>query len=113
MTARHLTTSTQNAYPGRTALRTAAQSFLSTVTVLGVVVPTVAAIVDDELGDWIPEAWIVWFLSASGVVAALTATMARIMAIPAVDAWLRSIGLSSSPAPRAADRSTPPRTPGS
>ena len=91
------TTSTQQAHPVRASWRTAAQTVISVVLVLGVVAPLVAAILHDELGEYLPEAWLAWVVAAAAILAAVSAALARIMAIPAVDAWLRHLGLSSTP----------------
>lgn len=92
-----MTTSTQRAYPGRASWRTAVQNVLSVILVLGIVAPIVAAILRDELGEHLPDAWLAWVLAAGATLAAVSAALARIMAIPAVDAWLRHLGLSSTP----------------
>ncbi|WP_175008107.1 hypothetical protein [Cellulosimicrobium sp. TH-20] len=99
------TTSTQQTYPGRASWRTAVQNVLSVVLVLGIVAPLVAAILRDELGEYLPDAWLAWVVAASAVLAAVAAALARIMAIPAVDAWLRHLGLSSTPTAPAIDTS--------
>ncbi|MDQ8040530.1 hypothetical protein RDI86_01530 [Cellulosimicrobium sp. XJ-DQ-B-000] len=91
------TTSTQQAHPVRASWRTATQTVISVILVLGVVAPIVAAILHDELGEYLPEAWLAWVVAAGAVLAAVSAALARIMAIPAVDAWLRHLGLSSTP----------------
>ena len=92
-----MATSTQQAHPVRASRRTAAQTVISVVLVLGVVAPLVAAILHDELGEYLPDAWLAWVVAAGAVLAAVAAALARIMAIPAVDAWLRHLGLSSTP----------------
>ncbi|MBN0040259.1 hypothetical protein JN535_08790 [Cellulosimicrobium cellulans] len=92
------TTPTQQEYPGRASWRTAVQNVVSVVLVLGIVAPLVAAILHEELGGYLPEAWLAWVVAAAAVLAAVSAALARIMAIPAVDAWLRHLGLSSTPA---------------
>jgi hypothetical protein len=92
-----MTTSTQQAHPVRASWRTAAQTVISVVLVLGLVAPLVAAILHDELGGYLPDAWLAWVVAAAAVLAAVAAALARIMAIPAVDAWLRHLGLSSTP----------------
>ncbi len=91
------TTSTQQTYPARASWRTAVQNVLSVILVLGIVAPIVAAILRDELGAYLPEAWLAWVVAAGAVLAAVAAALARIMAIPVVDAWLRHLGLSSTP----------------
>lgn len=93
-----MTTSTQQTYPARASWRTAVQNVLSVILVLGIVAPIVAAILRDELGEYLPDAWLAWVVAAGAVLAAVAAALARIMAIPAVDAWLRHLGLSSTPA---------------
>ncbi|MGM7422779.1 hypothetical protein [Cellulosimicrobium sp. CpK407] len=92
-----MTTSTQQAHPVRASWRTAAQTVISVVLVLGLVAPLVAAILHDELGAYLPDRWLAWVVAAGAVLAAVSAALARIMAIPAVDAWLRHLGLSSTP----------------
>ncbi|MFJ2518639.1 hypothetical protein ACIOWF_06675 [Cellulosimicrobium cellulans] len=92
-----MTTSTQQAHPVRASWRTAAQAVVSVVLVLGLVAPLVAAILSDELDGYLPDRWLAWVVGAAAVLAAVSAALARIMAIPAVDAWLRHLGLSSTP----------------
>lgn len=92
-----MTTSTQQAHPVRASWRTAAQTVLSVVLVLGVVAPIVAGILSEELGEHLPASWLGWVAGVAAVLAAVSAALARIMAIPAVDAWLRHLGLSSAP----------------
>lgn len=94
--AEHVVT-TQQAHPGRASWRTAVQSAIGTLLTLGVVLPIIVAVFNDQLKDYLPDAWEAWLVSAAVFVAALSATVARIMAIPAVDRWLKKIGLSSSP----------------
>lgn len=91
------TAPTQQTRLARAPRRTAVQTALSVIIVLGVVAPLVAGILSEELGDHLPEAWLAWIAGAAALVAAVSAALARIMAIPAVDAWLRHLGLSSTP----------------
>jgi MFS family permease len=93
-----MTTSTQQAHPVRASRRTAVQNALSVILVVGLVAPIVAGILSEELGEHLPESWLAWVVGAAAVLAAVSAALARIMAIPAVDAWLRHLGLSSMPA---------------
>jgi hypothetical protein len=94
-----VTTSTQQAHPVRASWRTAAQTVLSVILVLGVIAPLVAGILTEELGEHLPASWLAWVVAAATLLAAVSAALARIMAIPAVDAWLRHLGLSSTPRP--------------
>lgn len=66
---------------------------------MGVVVPAVVGILDDELQDVLPEGWLRWTVTAATLVAAGAGAVARIMAIPSVDAWLTRLGVSSAPGP--------------
>ncbi|MFF2621311.1 hypothetical protein [Oerskovia jenensis] len=92
-----MTTSTQQAHPVRASWRTATQTVLSVIVVLGVVAPIVAGILSDELGAHLPASWLAWVVGAAAVLAAVSAALSRVMAVPAVDAWLRHLGLSSTP----------------
>lgn len=93
----HVATTTQQKYPGRATVRTAVQTILGFVVSLSVVVPLVLAAADETLGDLIPESAraAVWGIGAGTV--AVSLFVARVMAIPAVDSWLRKLKLSSSP----------------
>lgn len=95
--SKHLATTTQQQHPGKATARTVVQSFLSTLAVLGVVLPVAIEIIGDDLGRYLPDGWIVWLVGAAAFVAALAGAVARIMAIPGVDAWLKRIGLASAP----------------
>jgi len=88
---------TQQAAPARATWRTIVQGFVSTILILGVVLPIVAQILDEELGDFIPGSWVAWLVGAAAFVAALAGALARIMAIPAVDVWLEKLRLGSAP----------------
>lgn len=105
--SKHLATTTQQKYPGRASWRTAVQSAIGTLLTLGVVLPIVVVILNEQLGTYLPDAWEAWLVGAAGVVAALSAAVARVMAVPAVDAWLKRIGLSSSPTPDPEIRTLP------
>ena len=89
-------TTTQQAEPGRASWRTVLQAVLGTIVTLGLVVPTAVAIIGEELGDILPAQWYAWLLGAAAVVGAISGAVARIMAIPVVDAWLSQIHLASS-----------------
>jgi len=96
--ADHLTaTSTQVAFPTRASLRTALQAFLGTIATLGLVVPLAAVALNESLAAYLPDGWGAWLIAAGAFVAAVSAAAARIMAIPAVDAWLDRLGLASTP----------------
>lgn len=89
--------SSQSAFPGRATWRTVVSYALSTVMTLGIVVPVVLTVIQEELGALIGERGMAVLFAISGVVVAIAAALTRIMAIPAVDAALRRFGLSSTP----------------
>lgn len=91
---------TQQQYPARAAVRTFLQTWLPQLLIALVVIPSVVQIIVDEankhgvvLPDWLG-------LALAGILtgcALVSAVLARIMAIPAVDAWLKNFRISSSP----------------
>ena len=93
---------TQVRRPWRTTVRTAVQTALAVVPVLGVVVPEVVSIVLEEAGESMPAGVRVVLLAASGAIVAVAAAAARIMAIPQVEWFLRRHklvrGLAANPA---------------
>lgn len=89
--------SSQSAFPGRATVRTVVQTVISVVLTAGVVLPGAVAILGEELADVLPPAWLAWLVGGAATVAAIAAALARIMAIPTVDAALRRFGLSSTP----------------
>lgn len=90
-------TTTQQKYPGKASVRTAVQGFLGTLLTAGVVAPLAASIIGESLGAYLPDGAVAWVVGAAALVAAISATVARLMAIPAVDAWLKRLGLASGP----------------
>lgn len=92
--------SSQSAFPTRATVRTFVQSWLPQVLTALVVIPAVVQIILDEVakrGVVLPD-WLGLVLAGILTLCAIvSAVLARIMAIPAVDAWLRRIGLSSTP----------------
>lgn len=88
---------TQQLHPARASWRTAVQSAIGTLITLGVIVPLIVTVLNDQLAAYLPPSWQAWLVGAATFVAALSAAVARIMAIPAVDRWLKRLGLSSSP----------------
>lgn len=91
--------STQQAYPARAAVRTILANVVAVVITLGVVVPAVVAVFGDGMGAYVPPEVQAWLVGAGAFIAALAGTLTRIMAIPGVDAWLKRLGISSSPEP--------------
>lgn len=89
--------STQTQHPARATWRTTVASIVAAVLALGIILPAVVEIVDEELAAHLPESWVAWLYAAAALVTAVTAALTRIMAIPGVDEALRRIGLSSAP----------------
>lgn len=78
---------TQVKHPRQTTIRTAFQALVG----LAVVVPVVVA----ETG--LDASQVAWLAPVLGV----CAIVARVMAIPQVDAWLEKVGLGANPKPQA------------
>lgn len=92
---------TQQQHPLRAAARTFVQSWLPQILAALILVPLVVEAITQTATEYgIPlPGWL--GLALAGVVtacAAGSALLARLMAIPAVDAWLRHVGMSSAPA---------------
>lgn len=80
-------------YKGKRVLRTLVQvaipAFLSFAFVLPLIIEALGLPVDSELR--------LWLLAVAAGVTAVAAGITRVMAIPAVNAWLIKIGLGSVP----------------
>lgn len=80
-------------YKGKRVLRTLVQvaipSFLSFALVLPLIIEALGLPVDSELR--------LWLIAVAGGVTAVAGGIARVMAIPAVNAWLIKVGLGSVP----------------
>jgi hypothetical protein len=84
-------------FPLQRAIRTAVQVVVAAAAILAttvVIAPQILAAIQDVL----PGPVVAWIAGAIAVLAALSAAIARVMAIPAVDEWLRNIGAGSAPA---------------
>lgn len=88
--ADHLATSTQAANPNRAALRTALQTAIPAFLGLLVIVPQIIQEVVDGFGQHMPDGLRLWLAGAAVAITALSATIARVMAIPGVIAWTRA-----------------------
>lgn len=86
--------STQQDYPWRATLRTFIAVAASSSFALAVAIPVLV----DGMGVYMSERTRAWLLGVSVFILSLSATLTRIMAIPAVDKALRSVGMSSAPA---------------
>ncbi|WP_270366130.1 hypothetical protein [Microbacterium algeriense] len=84
-------------FPLQRAIRTAVQVVVGGAAVLATIV-VVAPQIIDAVADVVPGPVIAWATAAIATLAAISAAIARVMAIPAVDEWLRRIGAGSAPA---------------
>ena len=86
-------TATEIWYKGKRVLRTIVQTgipaFLSFALVLPMIIEALGLPVESELR--------LWLLGVAAVVTAVAGAISRVMAIPAVNAWLIKIGLGSVP----------------
>ena len=86
---------TQTREPCRTTARTIVQTALGILLAVGVVVPAAVAIVGEEWAAWLPADAAAVLGTVAAVAVAVSGTVARIMAIPAVNSWLDRVGLSA------------------
>lgn len=87
-------------YKTKRVVRTIVQALLAQVTtVLGVIVTleVVAPQLLDELAKVLPAEWVAWLAAAIATASLVAGAVARIMAIPQVNAWLVKLGLGSVP----------------
>lgn len=80
-------------YQGQRVLRTVVQVGIPAFITFAAVLPTIIA----ALGLPVDSAVYLWLIAAAAVVTAIAGALSRIMAIPAVNQWLTSIGLGSVP----------------
>jgi hypothetical protein len=83
-------------YQGKRVLRTVVQVVLGAATVLAVVV-VVAPQVLDAIADVVPGPVLAWLTGAVATLAAVSAALTKVMAIPKVNELLTLIGLGSVP----------------
>lgn len=101
-----MNTPTQVQHPTRAALRTFIQTLVPALAFFVVVIPPVVDIVLDEAGKagvTLPG-WLYLALTGASVACALVAAIvARVMAVPGVEAGLERIGLGAKPQPTLAE----------
>lgn len=86
---------TQVDFPWKATLRTAVQVVVS----LAVVVPAILAALDSSgLSQYLGSLW-PRLVGAGAFLVALSAALARVMAIPQVNEWLKAVGLGAEPKP--------------
>lgn len=81
--------STQEANPGSAVGRTAVQVGLPSFALLGLVIPEIVDATLERFGASMPEEIRGWLLAAAAVTTGVSAIVARVMAIPGVNDWLR------------------------
>ncbi|MGN7861440.1 hypothetical protein ACTJI8_12740 [Microbacterium sp. 22303] len=84
-------------FPNQRWIRTALQVVLAAITLLGIIV-AVAPQILDAIADVLPDDTVVWIAGAIATLAAISAAISRVMAIPAVDEFLKKFGAGSAPA---------------
>lgn len=84
-------------FPLQRVIRTAVQVIVAAAAILATTV-VVAPQILTAIQDVLPGSVVAWLAGAIAVLAGLSAAVARVMAIPAVDEWLRHIGAGSTPA---------------
>lgn len=84
-------------FPVQRVIRTAVQVIIASATVLATAV-LVAPQVLEAVQDVLPGPVVIWITGAIASLTAVSAALSRVMAIPAVDAWLKSFGAGSAPA---------------
>lgn len=94
--ADHLaTTPSQVAHPWRATLRTFFEVFIPAVTLVLAVGPEVLRILAEDLGADLPPGVTAWLLGAALFLASVSAALARIAAIPRVNALLGKVRLDA------------------
>jgi hypothetical protein len=83
-------------YQGKRVLRTIVQVVIGAAAVLAVVV-VVAPQVLDAIADVVPGSVLAWLTGAVATLAAVSAALTKIMAIPKINELLTLIGLGSVP----------------
>lgn len=86
---------TQVANPGRATLRTIVQVGVPAFVGLVLILPLILQAVVEELGAVLPPSVTAWLVGAAAAVTALAGAVARVMAIPGVNAWLSKLGLDA------------------
>jgi hypothetical protein len=86
---------TQVVHPWRAALRTFVQVLVPALLLVLTVGPEVLEIIATQLKGQVPEGFLSWLLAASLFLATLASILARIMAIPQVNALLGKLKLDA------------------
>lgn len=91
--------SSQVEYPWRAALRTGVQATVAALGVLAVVVPTVLVPWLEENSLGLDPALVASLLGVCAAFVSVATLVSRVMALPAVDAWVRTYLRGAAPSP--------------
>jgi len=83
-------------FPIQRVIRTAVQVVVAGAAILATVV-VVAPQILTAIQDVLPGPAVAWITGAIAVIATVSAALSRVMAIPAVDEWLKKLGAGSAP----------------
>jgi hypothetical protein len=83
---------TQVKYPGRATIRTIVAVLISTISAVNILVP----IVVNAAGNSLPASTLGYLNGLAITIAAISGAITRIMAIPQVNEWLKSLKLSAT-----------------
>lgn len=84
-------------FPLQRAIRTAVQVIVAAAAILATTVVLAPQILI-AIQDILPGPMVAWLATTIATLAGVSAAVARVMAIPAVDEWLRKFGAGSAPA---------------
>jgi len=84
-------------FPLQRGIRTAVQVVVASAAILATVV-VVAPQILTAIQAVLPGPAVAWITAAIATLAAVSAAISRVMAIPAVDEWLKKFGAGSAPA---------------
>ena len=73
---------------GQRVARTTIQTALAASIGLALILPSVIDAIDQEVGEHLPHNFRLWMLGVAGTITVLSSLAARVMAMPAVNAWL-------------------------
>lgn len=83
-------------FPIQRVIRTAVQVVVAAAAILATTV-VVAPQILTAIQDVLPGSVVLWVTGVIAALAAISGALSRVMAIPAVDEWLRKIGAGSAP----------------
>jgi protein-S-isoprenylcysteine O-methyltransferase Ste14 len=99
MTTSTPTAPTQVTHPGAATARTILQAVAGAILTAATVVATLAVFAPQFLtaiADILPPEWLAWATGAVAAIGAFAGALARVMAIPGVNAWLTTVKLGAA-----------------